>query len=67
MDTRPVQRIGDSGPGLVRHRHRHAIHRDGGIVVGGRNIMHVKDGNNRVLFEKPDASAEALEWMSGRA
>jgi gluconolactonase len=33
-----------------------AIHRDGGIVVGGRNIAHVRDGETRVLLEKPEGS-----------
>ena len=28
-----------------------AIHADGGLVVGGRNICHVKDGETRILFE----------------
>ena len=31
-----------------------AIHADGGIVVSGRNICHVKDGQTRVLFDPPD-------------
>jgi gluconolactonase len=33
-----------------------AVHRDGGVVVGGRNIVHVRNGENRVLFEKPEGS-----------
>jgi gluconolactonase len=33
-----------------------ALHRDGGIVVGGRNVAHVKDGVTRVLFEKPEGA-----------
>lgn len=28
-----------------------AIHAEGGLVVGGRNICHVRDGQTRVLFE----------------
>ena len=28
-----------------------ALHADGGLVVGGRNICHVSDGETRVLFE----------------
>ena len=28
-----------------------AIHADGGLVVSGRNICHVKDGETRVLFD----------------
>ncbi|MDG2114486.1 MAG: SMP-30/gluconolactonase/LRE family protein [Actinomycetota bacterium] len=27
------------------------FHADGGLVVGGRNIQHVKDGESRVLFD----------------
>ena len=30
-----------------------ALHADGGLVVSGRNIQHVKDGAIRVLFEAP--------------
>jgi xylono-1,5-lactonase len=30
-----------------------ALHADGGIVVSGRNVCHVKDGVTRVLFEQP--------------
>lgn len=29
------------------------FHADGGVVVGGRNVQHVKDGQSRVLFD-PD-------------
>ena len=31
-----------------------AIHADGGLVISGRNICHVKDGTTRVLFEQDD-------------
>lgn len=31
-----------------------ALHRDGGLVLSGRNICHVKDGRTRVLFDPPD-------------
>lgn len=31
-----------------------ALHADGGIVVSGRNICHVRDGETRVLFDRPD-------------
>src|SRR4051794_1578174 len=27
-----------------------AVHADGGIVISGRNISHVRDGETRVLF-----------------
>jgi xylono-1,5-lactonase len=37
-----------------------AIHRDGGIVVGGRNVCHVApDGTNRVLYQ-PDTGLNDL-------
>ncbi len=29
-----------------------ALHADGGLVISGRNICHVKDGETRVLFER---------------
>ena len=28
-----------------------ALHADGGLVIGGRNICHVKDGETRIVFE----------------
>jgi gluconolactonase len=31
-----------------------ALHADGGIVVSGRNICHVRDGESRVVFERSD-------------
>jgi gluconolactonase len=31
-----------------------AIHADGGIVVSGRNICHVQDGQTRVVFDPPN-------------
>jgi gluconolactonase len=31
-----------------------ALHADGGLVVGGRNICHVKDGVTRILFQSSD-------------
>lgn len=31
-----------------------ALHADGGLVVSGRNICHVRDGDTRVLFERDD-------------
>lgn len=31
-----------------------ALHADGGLVISGRNICHVKDGETRVLFERED-------------
>ncbi|MFQ5381561.1 MAG: SMP-30/gluconolactonase/LRE family protein [Dehalococcoidia bacterium] len=33
-----------------------ALHADGGLVVGGRNVQHVKDGRIRVLFDPEDAN-----------
>ena len=31
-----------------------ALHADGGIVISGRNVCHVWDGETRVLFERDD-------------
>jgi gluconolactonase len=31
-----------------------ARHADGGIVISGRNICHVRDGQTRILFERAD-------------
>ncbi len=31
-----------------------ALHADGGIVISGRDICHVKDGSSRTLFERPE-------------
>jgi len=31
-----------------------ALHADGGIVISGRNVCHVRDGETRVLFERED-------------
>ncbi len=31
-----------------------ALHADGGLVISGRNICHVKNGETRVLFERDD-------------
>ena len=31
-----------------------ALHADGGLVISGRNICHVKDGQTRILFERDD-------------
>lgn len=31
-----------------------ALHRDGGLVISGRNICHVKDGNTRIIFDIED-------------
>ena len=32
-----------------------AIHADGGLVLSGRNICHVRDGETRILYEDPTA------------
>ena len=37
-----------------------ALHRDGGLVVGGRNIVHVRDGETRVLFAPEDTGFNDL-------
>ncbi len=31
-----------------------ALHADGGLVISGRNVCHVKDGETRVLFARDD-------------
>jgi gluconolactonase len=31
-----------------------ALHADGGLVLSGRNICHVRDGETRIVFELPD-------------
>jgi sugar lactone lactonase YvrE len=31
-----------------------ALHADGGVVVSGKNICHVKDGRTRILFQRDD-------------
>src|SRR5262249_9791355 len=31
-----------------------ALHAAGGIVISGRNVCHVRDGETRVLFERDD-------------
>ena len=31
-----------------------ALHAEGGLVLSGRDICHVKDGRTRVLFERPE-------------
>jgi xylono-1,5-lactonase len=31
-----------------------ALHADGGVVISGKNICHVKDGATRVLFQRDD-------------
>jgi len=31
-----------------------ALHADGGLVISGRNVCHVRDGTTRVLYERDD-------------
>jgi gluconolactonase len=31
-----------------------ALHADGGVVISGKNICHVKDGETRILFQRDD-------------
>lgn len=31
-----------------------ALHADGGVVVSGKNVCHVKDGQTRILFQRDD-------------
>src|SRR6195256_5203655 len=30
------------------------LHADGGLVISGRNICHVRDGETRILYERDD-------------
>lgn len=32
-----------------------ALHADGGLVISGRNVCHVRDGQTRVVYERDDA------------
>jgi D-xylonolactonase len=31
-----------------------ALHADGGVVISGKNVCHVKDGETRILFQRDD-------------
>jgi D-xylonolactonase len=31
-----------------------ALHADGGVVISGKNVCHVKDGTTRILFQRDD-------------
>jgi sugar lactone lactonase YvrE len=31
-----------------------ALHANGGVVVSGKNVCHVKDGETRILFQRDD-------------
>src|ERR1700704_2263879 len=31
-----------------------ALHADGGLVLSGRNVCHVRDGETRILYERDD-------------
>src|SRR6516165_6572316 len=31
-----------------------SLHADGGIVISGKNICHVRDGKTRILYERDD-------------
>ena len=31
-----------------------ALHADGGLIISGKNVCHVKDGNTRILFQGDD-------------
>jgi xylono-1,5-lactonase len=31
-----------------------ALHADGGVVISGKNVCHVKDGQTRILFQRDD-------------
>jgi gluconolactonase len=43
-----------------------ALHAEGGLVVGGRNICHVRDGETRVLFETDAGFNDLMADSAGR-
>ncbi|MDH4148665.1 MAG: SMP-30/gluconolactonase/LRE family protein [Acidimicrobiia bacterium] len=43
-----------------------ALHADGGLVVGGRNICHVKDGVTRVLYDPQTGFNDLFVDAAGR-
>lgn len=43
-----------------------ALHADGGLVIGGRNICHVKDGETRVVFDAGVAFNDLMADDQGR-
>lgn len=43
-----------------------ALHADGGLVLSGRNVCHVKDGETRVLFEPGVAFNDLMADTDGR-
>ncbi|MFT7598979.1 MAG: D-xylonolactonase [Acidimicrobiales bacterium] len=43
-----------------------ALHADGGFVVGGRNVCHVKDGKTRVIFEPGVSFNDLMTDSHGR-
>ena len=43
-----------------------AIHRDGGIVVGGRNVCHVHNGESRVVFQPTSGLNDLFVNASGQ-
>lgn len=43
-----------------------ALHAEGGLVVGGRNICHVVDGETRVVFEPGPAFNDLMTDSEGR-
>jgi gluconolactonase len=40
-------------------------HADGGIVVSGRDLTHVRDGSNRVIFERDDVAPREGTTVGG--
>ncbi|MGF1597487.1 MAG: SMP-30/gluconolactonase/LRE family protein [Acidimicrobiales bacterium] len=43
-----------------------AIHADGGLVVGGRNVCHVRNGETRVVFETDAGLNDLMTDADGR-
>ena len=43
-----------------------ALHADGGVVISGRDICHVRDGESRVLFERPEGALSFNDLFTDR-
>ncbi len=41
------------------------LHSDGGIVVGGRDLCHVRDGQSRIIFGRDDYAGAGLPDVTG--
>ena len=43
-----------------------AIHSDGGIVVGGRNVCHVRNGENRIIYQPTSGLNDLFATPAGQ-